>query len=137
MTTDFDSRELCPDGGCIGLIGADGRCKICGVVSRQRTTDPRVRAFRDSAPVETETDTESALAGDRALCPDGSCLGILGPNGACTTCGSVRPPPGPAVDPLDDLDFESRRLCPDEACIGLLGPNGRCKECDTPLLQAV
>ena len=25
-----EDRELCPDGGCVGLIGADGRCKVCG-----------------------------------------------------------------------------------------------------------
>jgi hypothetical protein len=27
---DFDSRQLCSDGNCIGVIGADGRCKECG-----------------------------------------------------------------------------------------------------------
>jgi hypothetical protein len=29
-TIDFDSRKLCSDGTCIGVIGADGRCKECG-----------------------------------------------------------------------------------------------------------
>jgi len=24
------NRRLCPDGGCIGLIGADGVCNVCG-----------------------------------------------------------------------------------------------------------
>jgi hypothetical protein len=23
-------RKLCPDGACIGVVGADGRCKVCG-----------------------------------------------------------------------------------------------------------
>jgi hypothetical protein len=27
---DWDSRVLCSDGNCIGVIGADGRCKVCG-----------------------------------------------------------------------------------------------------------
>ena len=27
---DFDSRKLCSDGTCIGVIGPDGRCKECG-----------------------------------------------------------------------------------------------------------
>jgi hypothetical protein len=27
---DDDERELCGDDACIGLIGADGRCKECG-----------------------------------------------------------------------------------------------------------
>lgn len=28
---DLSSRLLCSDGTCIGVIGADGRCKECGV----------------------------------------------------------------------------------------------------------
>ena len=28
--TDWDSRTLCSDESCIGVIGADGRCKECG-----------------------------------------------------------------------------------------------------------
>ena len=27
---DFADRRLCPDGGCIGVIGKDGKCKECG-----------------------------------------------------------------------------------------------------------
>jgi hypothetical protein len=27
---DLDSRILCTDGSCIGVIGPDGRCKECG-----------------------------------------------------------------------------------------------------------
>jgi len=28
---DFDpKRKLCPDGACVGVIGADGRCGVCG-----------------------------------------------------------------------------------------------------------
>ena len=27
----FDpNRRLCPDGSCVGLIGADGLCNVCG-----------------------------------------------------------------------------------------------------------
>ena len=27
----FDpKRKLCPDGACVGVIGADGRCSVCG-----------------------------------------------------------------------------------------------------------
>ena len=26
------NRQLCPDGGCIGIIGSDGTCKMCGTV---------------------------------------------------------------------------------------------------------
>jgi hypothetical protein len=27
---DWENRELCSDGNCIGVIGPDGRCKECG-----------------------------------------------------------------------------------------------------------
>jgi hypothetical protein len=27
----LEDRELCPDGACIGLIGSDGKCKVCGL----------------------------------------------------------------------------------------------------------
>jgi hypothetical protein len=27
---DDDDRQLCPDGGCTGLIGDDGTCRVCG-----------------------------------------------------------------------------------------------------------
>ena len=26
----MENRRLCPDGNCIGILGADGRCVICG-----------------------------------------------------------------------------------------------------------
>lgn len=27
---DWEHRRLCPDESCIGIIGPDGRCKVCG-----------------------------------------------------------------------------------------------------------
>jgi hypothetical protein len=27
---DFSTRVLCSDGACIGVIGEDGKCKVCG-----------------------------------------------------------------------------------------------------------
>jgi hypothetical protein len=29
--SEWDQRILCSDGNCIGIIGADGRCKTCGL----------------------------------------------------------------------------------------------------------
>lgn len=26
----MENRRLCPDGNCIGILGADGRCVVCG-----------------------------------------------------------------------------------------------------------
>jgi hypothetical protein len=27
---DFSTRVLCSDGACIGVVGEDGKCKVCG-----------------------------------------------------------------------------------------------------------
>jgi hypothetical protein len=35
---DFESRQLCPDGACTGLIGPDGKCKVCGRTSSGPST---------------------------------------------------------------------------------------------------
>jgi hypothetical protein len=133
-------RELCPDGGCIGLIGADGRCKVCGTVSPSAVADPR----RQGMVATGGEDTTDEADDDRELCPDGACIGLIGADGKCNACGAVREAPplhvwktdGGADGPpeLDgdgdgDEDEDSRELCPDGGCIGLIGPNGRCKVC--------
>jgi len=80
--------------------------------------------------VEDEIDLEN-----RQLCPDGSCTGVLGPDGRCRECGRSADgatPEGPVsaeAAASEDLFDEDRELCPDGSCTGLLGPDGRCKEC--------
>jgi len=85
---DLENRELCPDGSCIGVIGPDGRCSECG---RSRTqaeagADPESAAGGD-APLESP---EEAFDAERELCPDGSCIGVIGPDGLCKECGRAR-----------------------------------------------
>jgi hypothetical protein len=157
MDEPFDSirRELCPDGACIGLIGPDGRCKVCGQVSPSAVADPRHRGMiqpagdQDGEPFDT----------DRELCPDDACIGLLGLDGRCKVCGTrgdragssvqaaspaaaaedrrsgTREPAAaqasPAGEALEVDEEDDRELCPDGACIGLLGPDGRCKVCGT------
>jgi len=36
-----------------------------------------------------ETGDGDAFDPGRRLCPDGACLGVIGPNGRCTTCGRL------------------------------------------------
>lgn len=93
------SRSLCPDELCVGLIGQDGRCKVCG----------KAGAVPDAA---------SPAANDAEAPDDGP-----EPDGATATEASETS--GPDSDPA----FQDRALCPDDSCIGLLGPDGRCKEC--------
>jgi hypothetical protein len=145
-------RELCPDGSCIGLIGPDGRCKVCGAVGASAVSDPRHRGMRPPAgDDEARGDDGSAdLDTDRELCPDGACVGVIGPDGRCKVCGTrgmdgvatARPAadaspqepsarPRPADEAIEVDDDEDRELCPDGSCLGLIGPDGKCKVCGT------
>jgi hypothetical protein len=96
---------------------------------------------------------------ERELCAEGTCIGIIGPDGFCKECG--RPGRNTGVDPrnqgLRDEDevageleaavlqgdlpaapeeFSDRSLCPDGACIGVIGSDGRCNECGQPARPA-
>ena len=109
---EWDYREVCPDGGCVGVIGADGTCKVCGRVSptwdneRERGmvvdgADPSVDPAGDDEEEddeyededggdegdEAEASSEEEEWSERKLCPDGACVGVIGANGLCTVCG--------------------------------------------------
>jgi hypothetical protein len=89
-------RRLCPDGSCVGVIGADGRCSVC---QSSGGTGAASESIAESAPAAwaeaSPDDARTAEAGDagsgfdptRRLCDDGSCVGIVGANGVCGTCG--------------------------------------------------
>jgi hypothetical protein len=92
-------RRLCPDGACIGVIGTDGRCHVCGRAAAGGASAAAPEGF---TPVEDEDEDEdrdedeaepvaAAAAGGfdpkRRLCPDGECLGVLGADGVCNVCG--------------------------------------------------
>ncbi|MDX9999819.1 MAG: hypothetical protein RBU30_00845 [Polyangia bacterium] len=104
----------------------------------------------DRLELDSEFDPEK-----RELCPDGACLGVIGPDGRCGECGALSPnppkapsgqatgavsaspkteaeqkkPPGPRETEEDDFDPDRRELCSDGACLGVIGPDGRCKLC--------
>jgi hypothetical protein len=98
---DEGERELCPDGNCTGLIGAEGRCKICGLaLDGSRSGAPYAATARDEDVVPGDGDVGGgadagvALGGlavddadDRQLCPDGNCIGLIGSDGKCKVCG--------------------------------------------------
>jgi hypothetical protein len=103
---EWDERQLCPDGGCVGVIGDDGTCKVCGRVApgwgdeRQRGLHVPDPAEILEAPVTDTVSTEAAPSDgaegsggewdDRKLCDDGGCVGVIGDDGRCTVCG--KPP---------------------------------------------
>jgi hypothetical protein len=102
-------RRLCPDGACIGIIGSDGRCRVCGRTAGggkdAAPPDGFVPAADEDRSEDDETEAEDrddtraeagaarnagAAAGfdpNRRLCPDGSCLGVIGADGVCNVCG--------------------------------------------------
>ncbi|WP_372683434.1 hypothetical protein [Desulfosarcina sp.] len=107
--SEWEKRVLCSDGNCIGIVGADGRCKMCGRPYDGGAPSPAVDTHADDQgadgePVDQEMSVEDAPADDY-----------------------------PAGDPDGSEDaWESRTLCADESCIGVIGPDGRCKECGKP-----
>src|SRR5205807_2441479 len=96
---EWDKRLLCPDGGCVGLIGPDGTCKVCGRAA-PNWGDERTRGLIEPTEVDDEDEDEDdeddevdeaparvAVSNgpwsDRRLCPDGSCIGLIGDDGRC------------------------------------------------------
>jgi hypothetical protein len=82
----FDpNRRLCSDGSCVGVLGPDGLCNVCG--------------HPEGAEAETDADADLGAANGtgqpgasgfdptRRLCDDGSCVGVVGADGTCGTCG--------------------------------------------------
>ena len=94
----LDERVLCEDDTCIGLVGSDGKCKVCGRLYQgsaalpfgdDATVDP---SDEDSAASNAEagdgvSENETWDADERVLCSDDTCVGIIGAYGTCGTCG--------------------------------------------------
>jgi hypothetical protein len=103
----WEDRVLCSDESCIGVIGPDGRCKECGrpyegklpaaLQSGQASgqsvdaDDPDDSERDDVALADGDTPDPSEKGDDewstRTLCPDESCIGVIGPDGRCKECG--------------------------------------------------
>ena len=112
----FDSkRRLCPDGTCIGVVGDNGRCRVCGrdaggggaksaaasglAAVSAATADDTDTTFDSGSASDDDNDGDNELAADaaepgasafdsaRRLCSDGSCVGVIGGDGKCNVCG--------------------------------------------------
>ena len=80
-------RVPCPDGSCVGLIGGDGFCGICG---RAPSGDERLAGAAEAGHGETDAEDEEPEedeARDRVLCSDEACVGLVGEEGYCGVCG--------------------------------------------------
>jgi hypothetical protein len=110
--TEWDRREVCPDGACIGVIGDDGLCKVCGRAApnwgSERTRglvepepdgdeddeddDELEASAEDGDDDDDDDDDDEEASGDewdrRELCSNGACVGVIDDTGACSVCGS-------------------------------------------------
>lgn len=93
-------RRLCPDGTCIGIIGSNGKCTVCGAAD-----EPNARA----------DDGEPSVQEEDALLPDGE----------DSTIADDHDEAEPGFDP-------KRRLCSDDTCIGVIRDDNRCSVCGRP-----
>ena len=75
------NRQLCPDGTCVGLLGPDGLCSVCGHPEAASDAGEVDEAAAAAEPGRTGFDPA------RRLCDDGSCVGVVGADGLCGTCG--------------------------------------------------
>lgn len=104
---EWDQRILCSDGDCIGIIGADGRCKVCGLSHAGERPSLPASA---TGPFDTEASAGDQSAAEKNFCRD-----------------------DPVVETsASDDSWDQRTLCIDGNCIGVVGPDGRCKECGKP-----
>jgi hypothetical protein len=85
---DFNpNRRLCPDGSCIGVMKDDGHCSVCGR-DAQGVAAVGAEALQEALEETADAgDGASAFDANRRLCEDGSCVGVIGPDGRCGVCG--------------------------------------------------
>ena len=102
----LENRVLCMDGNCIGVVGPDGNCRVCGLpyegdealppVSAPAPSGTLSEAMTPSSEDDGKTASEDdggadseAVSDERVCCIDDSCIGIIGPDGLCGTCGKA------------------------------------------------
>ena len=118
--SEWEQRRLCSDGSCIGIIGTNGRCKVCGLpddpkaasaVADSDGADEGVKDVYDASPVVAEDASDASPVAEEDEYRDDE--------------------PVIAVEFADD-SWEERTLCVDESCIGVVGDDGRCNACGKP-----
>jgi hypothetical protein len=75
------SRKLCPDGACVGVMGPDGVCRVCG------RTEAQAAAGEAAPALDAGGGDGGGFDSNRRLCDDGSCVGVVGDDGVCRVCG--------------------------------------------------
>lgn len=123
---EWDQRQLCPDGGCVGVIGPDGTCKVCGRAA-QNWGDERKRGLIDP-PEEAEDEDDDLAADANDEDEDEDDDDDEDENDEVDDGGPGAPVHAVAPSPPSG-EWGSRQLCPDGSCIGVIGVDGTCKVC--------
>jgi hypothetical protein len=101
--SEWDERQLCDDGACVGVVGADGKCTVCGRAGAARTSDLGLQTSDSEDQSRELPKPEARSPKSEARSPD--------------------------PDPTGDPDWDQRTLCPDGACTGLINADGKCGVC--------
>jgi hypothetical protein len=121
---EWNNRILCSDCNCIGVIGADGRCKECG--KKYEGPLPETSAVEQEDQVLDEDEELPAAADESKVEQEDQAVDE----------DKVMPAAADEINTVEespaDGDWENRVLCRDGNCIGVIGPDGRCKECGKP-----
>lgn len=104
MSGEWEQRSLCPDESCLGVLGADGRCRLCGLRGDLSQPQGPAAPAAEDVPPPDEAAAEPAPSGLPSTQPS-----------ACSS--------------NEGEDFDGRQLCPSDDCIGVLGSDGACKVC--------
>ncbi|HNZ10524.1 MAG TPA: hypothetical protein PKI97_03705 [Smithellaceae bacterium] len=87
---DWEKRVLCSDESCIGTIGPDGKCKECGKAYEGNVPEGNINEIVHELSPKKQASSDDHADEDwdkRVLCSDGSCIGVIGPDGKCKECG--------------------------------------------------
>jgi hypothetical protein len=118
---DPDRREMCSDGMCVGVIGPDGRCKVCGKPGSGAPPAAKPKAVAPDAPGPAGAGDWHPAAVPEAGDDDGD------------DGGEASEPPRDEPPAAGKPDFERTRVpCSDDLCTGVIGRNGRCGTCGKP-----
>jgi hypothetical protein len=127
--TEWDQRQLCPDGSCTGLIGADGLCKVCGRVA-PNWGDERKRGLEASADddldEDDDLDDDDEYEDDDDDYEDDDDDGDEEPDDREAGVESTKAVAEPKAN---KGEWQERQLCSDGSCIGVIGDDGTCRAC--------
>ncbi len=89
---EFGERVPCPDESCLGTLGENGLCRLCGTgPGMYMATEPSSIASEDepegSRQPQLQEDEEPPQEEERICCSDESCVGTVDEQGYCRICG--------------------------------------------------